>query len=202
MLGLVHLRQQDARADGIGAEGVDHGPDGPLDDVVGQHDQHRPALGEVRGQPERLGDAARLLLVRVGQLVDAVLAPVAEQAQELAGVGPAGDEHDLVDAARHHGLDRPGDHRAVVDRQQVLVRDPGQGVQARARPAGEDDALHDRAPAAGNVGMACFLVEGEHATRHAAGVHLVDDLAEAVERAGQGHQLVEHEHARTCRSRP
>ena len=156
VLGLGHLGQQDARADRIGPEGVDHGPDGALDDVVGQHDEHRPALGEVRGQAERLGDAARLLLVRVGELVDAVLVPVAEQAQELTGVGPAGDEHDLVDAARHHGLDRPGDHRAVVDRQEVLVRDPGQGVQARARPPGQDDALHDRARAAGTVGMACF----------------------------------------------
>ena len=43
------------------------GPDGPLDDVVGQHDEHRPALGEVRGEAERLGDAARLLLVGVGR---------------------------------------------------------------------------------------------------------------------------------------
>ena len=156
VLGLGHLGQQDARADRIGAERLDHGPDGPLDDVVGQHDEHRPAPGEVLGQPERLGDAARLLLVRVGQLIDAVLAPVAEQAEELAGMGPPGDEHDLVDAARHHGLDRPGDHRAVVNRQEVFVRDPGQGMQARARSPRQDDALHDRARTAGCVGMARF----------------------------------------------
>ena len=121
------------------------GPDGALDDVVGQHDEHRVALGEVRGQAERLGDAARLLLVGVGQLVDAVLVPVAEQPQELAGMRAAGDQHDLVDAARHHRLDRPGDHRAVVDRQQVLVGDAGQRVQARTRAPGQDDTLHDRA---------------------------------------------------------
>ncbi len=154
VLGLGHLGEQDARADRVGLEGVDHRTDGVLDDVVGQHDEDGAAPGEVRGQAERLGDAARLLLVGVGELVDAVLVPVAQQAQELTGVRPAGDEHDLVDAARHHGLDRPGDHGAVVDGQEVLVGDPGQGVQARARPPGEDDALHEHAPAAGTVGMA------------------------------------------------
>ena len=156
VLRLVDLGEQDARADRVGAEGVDHRPDGPPDDVVGQHDEHGPPFGEMRREAEGLGDAARLLLVCVGELVDAVLAPVAEQTQELTGVGPAGDEHDLVDAARYHGLNRPGDHRAVVNREEVFVRDPGQGVQARASPPGEDDAFHDRAPAAGSIGMASF----------------------------------------------
>ena len=34
------------------------------------------------------------------------------------------------------------------------------------------------------------LVEGEHATGHPPGMHFVDDLAEAVQGPGQGHQFV------------
>ena len=57
---------------------------------------HDPvAVDEPLGQPERLGDAARPLLVGVEEPVDAVLVAVAEQAEELARVRAAGDEHQL-----------------------------------------------------------------------------------------------------------
>ncbi len=82
------------------------------------------------GQAERLGDATRLLLVGVGQLVNAVLAAVAEQPQELTGVGSAGDQHDLVDPTRDDRLDRPLDHGAIEDRKEVFVGDARQRVEA------------------------------------------------------------------------
>ncbi len=72
--------QEDAGAGRVGPEGVDHGLDGALHDVVGQHDEHGLAVDEVLGQAERLGDAAGILLIGVGQLVDAVLVAVAQQA--------------------------------------------------------------------------------------------------------------------------
>ena len=53
---------------------------------------------ETLREPERLGDAPGLILVAVGEPVDAVFVTVAEQAKELAGVRAAGDEHQLVDA--------------------------------------------------------------------------------------------------------
>ena len=77
-------------------------------------------------RPERVGDPALPLLVGVGEPVDAVLVAVAEQAEELAGVRAAGDEHQLADPGGDERLDRVRDHRPVVDRQQVLVRDPGE----------------------------------------------------------------------------
>ena len=80
------------------AELLDDVPDRPLEHVVGEHDDARIAVDEPLREPERLGDPARLLLVAVEELVDAVLVAVAEQAEELAGVRPAGDEHQLVDA--------------------------------------------------------------------------------------------------------
>ena len=55
---------------------------------------------------------------------------------------PAGDQHRLGHAGPDERLDRVGDHRPVVDRQQVLVRDAGQRVETAAGPAGQDHALH------------------------------------------------------------
>ena len=113
-----------------------------LEHVVGEHDDAGVAVDEALGEPEGLRDAARPLLVAVEELVDAVLVTVAEQAEELAGVRAAGDEHQLVDARFHERLDRVRHHRPVVDRQQVLVRDPRQRMKACARAARENDALH------------------------------------------------------------
>src|SRR5262249_9032352 len=93
-------------------------------------------------EAERLSDPARLLLVAVREPVDAVLVAVAEQPEELARVRPAGDEHQLVDARLHERLDRVRDHRPVVEREEALGRDPGQAMEAGARAAREDDALH------------------------------------------------------------
>ena len=70
-----------------------------------------------------------------------MLVPVAEQPEELARVGAAGDEHQLGDARVDERLDRVGDHRPVVDRQQVLVGDQRQRMQARTGAAGQDHAL-------------------------------------------------------------
>ena len=129
---------------GCGPEGVDHRLDRSLHDVVGQHHQHRVAVDESGRQPEGLGDAAGPVLVAVAEPVDAELVAVAQQPEELAGVGAPGDQHDLGDPGVHQRLDAPVDHRPVVDRQQVLVGDPGERMEPRAGPTGEDDALHRR----------------------------------------------------------
>ena len=125
-------------------EVVDRRADGAADDVVGQHDHHPVAVDEALGQRQGLGDAAGPLLVGVGEAVDAPLVAAAEEAEELAGVGAAGDHHDLVDPGRDQGLDGVGDHRPVVDRQEVLVGDAGEGVEPGPGPPCEDDAFHGR----------------------------------------------------------
>jgi len=61
---------------------------------------------------------------------DSVLEKPAEAARlvlrELArDIAPPGDDHDAVDARPDELLDRVEDHRFVVHRQEVLVRDPG-----------------------------------------------------------------------------
>src|SRR4029453_18814704 len=97
---VVDAGQDQAGPRRLGQE-VGHGrPDAALEDVVGQQDHHPVAVHEPLGQPQGLGDAAGPLLVGVQEPVDAVLVAVAEQPQELAGVGAAGDHHQLGDPGR------------------------------------------------------------------------------------------------------
>src|SRR5215217_596338 len=158
---VVDAGQDEAGPRGLGQE-VGHGrAHAALEDVVGQHDHDPVAVDEALGQPQGLGDPAGPLLVGVQQPVDAVLVAVAEQAQELAGVGAAGDHHQLGDAGRDQRLDGVGDHRPVVDGQQVLVGDEGQRVQPRPGATGEDDPFHApylvrRPAAASSWGRRCL----------------------------------------------
>ena len=142
VLVLGDLGEHDARAGRLLLEVLGDRLQRPLEDVVGEQHAHLVARDEPLREPERVGDPARLFLVAVEEPVDAVVVAVAEQAEELAGVRSAGDEHQLVDAGADERFDGIGDHRPVVERQQVLVRDPRERMQPRARAAGEDDAFH------------------------------------------------------------
>ena len=77
---VVGRGEQDPGTVGVGPEGVHHGPDRVLADVVGQHHQHRVTVDEPGGQAQCLGDPTRTLLVAVAELVDPELVAVAEQA--------------------------------------------------------------------------------------------------------------------------
>src|SRR5439155_7086080 len=100
-------------------------------------------------EAERLRDAARLLLVGIEEPVDAMLMPVAEQAEELPRMSAACDQHQLVDPGIDECLDREVDHRPIVNRQQMLVGNPRERVEPGAGAAGENDALHRGADASG-----------------------------------------------------
>ena len=143
VLVLLDLREHDARALLLPLEVLDDRLQRALEDVVGEH-HAAPCRAPTKcsASPSASAMPPGLLLVAVREQVDAVLVAVAEQPEELARVRPAGDEHQLVDARLDERLDRVGDHRPVVERQQVLVRDPRQRMEPRARAAGEDDALH------------------------------------------------------------
>ena len=97
---------------------------------------------EVPREADRMGDAQRATLVAVGQ-VEAELVTIGQQLHDVADAAAAKDDHHLADAHLAQRLDRVIDHRPVVDRQQVLVRDTRQRSEARAVAAGEDQSLHD-----------------------------------------------------------
>lgn len=144
-LGVVHVVAEDRGAarlrvlDGllqVAAEAV------AVEDVVAEHQGARLAGDELLADGEGLRQAVGARLLGVGQ-VHAVARPVPEQALEVGQVGRRGDDQDVPDARQHEGAERVVDHGLVVDRQQLLGGHERERVQARAGPAGEDDALHN-----------------------------------------------------------
>ena len=112
-----------------------------VEDVVAEHERARLAGDEPLADGEGLRQAVRARLLCVGQ-VHAVARAVPEQALEVGEVRRRGDDQDVPDARQHEGGQRVVDHGLVVDRQQLLGGHERERVQARAGPAGEDDAFH------------------------------------------------------------
>ena len=143
-LGVVHVVAEDRGAARLGVL------DGArqvarkavaVEDVVAEHQRARLAGDELLADGECLCEAVRAGLLGVGE-VHAVARAVAEQALEVGEVGRRGDDQDVPDARKHEGGQRVVDHGLVVDRQQLLGGHERERVQARAGPAGEDDAFH------------------------------------------------------------
>lgn len=144
-LGVVHVVAEDRSPARLGvldgarqvaAEAV------AVEDVVPEHEGARLAGDELLADGEGLGQAVRAGLLGVGQ-VHAVARAVPEQALEVGQVRRGGDDQDVPDARQHEGGQRVVDHGLVVDRQQLLGGHERERVQARAGPAGEDDAFHN-----------------------------------------------------------
>ena len=112
-----------------------------VEDVVAQHERAGLTVDEVLADGEGLRQAVGARLLGVGE-VHAVARAVPEQALEVGQVGRRGDDQDVPDARQHEGGERVVDHGLVVDRQQLLGGHERERVQARAGPAGEDDAFH------------------------------------------------------------
>lgn len=143
-LGVVHVVAEDRGAARLGVL------DGArqvarqavaVEDVVAEHEGARLAGDEVLADGEGLRQAVGARLLGVGQ-VHAVARAVPEQALEVGQVGRRGDDQDVPDTRQHEGAERVVDHGLVVDRQQLLGGHERERVQARAGPAGEDDAFH------------------------------------------------------------
>lgn len=143
-LGVVHVVAEDRGPTGLGVL------DGArqvarqavaVEDVVAENQGARLTVNELLADGERLGQAVGARLLGVGE-VDAVARAVPEQALEVGQVGRRGDDQDVPNARQHEGAERVVDHGLVVDRKQLLGGHKRERVQARAGPAGEDDAFH------------------------------------------------------------
>ena len=147
-LGVVHVVAEDRGAARLGVlDGARQvaGQAVAVEDVVAQHQGARLSADEVLADGEGLRQAVGARLLGVGQ-VHAVARAVPEQALEVGQVGRGGDDQDVPDARQHEGGQRVVDHGLVVDRQQLLGGHERERVQARAGPAGEDDAFHNITP--------------------------------------------------------
>ena len=113
-----------------------------FDDVVAEDDGNFSAVGEVFGESESVGDAAFAFLVGEGEFAKSPGFAVAEEFDEGAGVFSAGDDEAVGDAGVFEALDGVHDHGFVIDGEEVFVGDLGEGGEAGAEAAGEDDAFH------------------------------------------------------------
>ena len=147
-LGVVHVVAEDRGAARLGVL------DGArqvarqavaVEDIVAEHQGARLAGNELLADGERLRQAVGARLLGVGEF-HAVTGAVPEQALEVGEVRRRGDDQDVPDARQHEGGQRVVDHGLVVDRQQLLGGHERERVQARAGPAGEDDAFHNITP--------------------------------------------------------
>src|SRR2546426_9126060 len=141
-LGVGHLLQKDARATAVLLKPSDLGAEVALEHVVAQND----ADGTVRGEGFRprqcVRDAPLAFLVGVVEPPRPYLSAVTEQLHEPPAVVSARDDEDLVDPGADQRLHGVEDHRPVVDREQVLVRDRRHGEEPRPQTTRQDDALH------------------------------------------------------------
>ncbi len=115
------------------------------EDVVTEHKGAGLARDELLANDEGLGEAVRRGLLGVGER-DAEVGTVAQQALEVGQVRRRRDDEDVADARHHEDGKRIVDHGLVVNRQQLLAGHERERVQARAGPAGEDDAFHNITP--------------------------------------------------------
>jgi hypothetical protein len=109
------------------------------------HATQRQVVNDGRGWPriegdlsaiERLNDGYRRICKELNKVI------VGQQLHDVADALATDDDHHLTDPHPGQCLDRVVDHRPVVDRQQVLVGDDRQRVEAGRRPAGKNDAFH------------------------------------------------------------
>jgi hypothetical protein len=110
---------------------------------VGQHVavEHHEALVEQRlGELQRAAGAERLRLLDIAQ-ADPVTAAVAEHVAHAGREEPARHDH-VVDAVPAQPVEHEGDEGPVDKRHDGLGHGGGQGPQARALAAGEDQSLH------------------------------------------------------------
>jgi hypothetical protein len=112
-----------------------------VEQVVAQHQRDRLVADEFAADDEGLREPVGRGLHRVGEL-QAPARAVAEQLAKARRVLRRGDDEDVADPGEHERAQGIVDHRLVVHGQQLLRDDLSHRVEARARAAGEDDALH------------------------------------------------------------
>src|SRR5689334_1222482 len=75
---------------------------------------------------------------------------VTEQPQKVSRRVTTGDDHDVLDTGVDQRLDRVVDHRLVMHRQEMLIRDFRQREESRSESARQNNSFHclDRLPTA------------------------------------------------------
>ncbi|KAF5043425.1 hypothetical protein DSECCO2_502370 [anaerobic digester metagenome] len=157
---IAHLVAEDDAAFGKARAALQHrGQPLAVEDVVAKDQADGIVADELPAEQKGLGEALGPGLHLVGK-GHAEACAVAEHLLETGQVRGRGDDEDLADAGQHQHRKRVVDHGLVVDGQELLAHHPRDGIQPRARPAGQDDAFHAFSsldiPPASDVSLARF----------------------------------------------
>ena len=115
---------------------------GSVEDVVTQHHAGGVIPDELAADDKGLRQSVRRRLFRVSE-VHTVVRTVPEQALEARQVIGGGNDEDIPDTGQHQDGDRIVDHRLVIDGQKLLGNSFGDGIEAGAAAAGENDSFHN-----------------------------------------------------------
>ena len=118
-----------------------------LEQVVAQVHHEVVVAEELAGDEHAVGQAERRVLRQVRDLQPEARAVADGRHHLVAGV--ADDDADLADPGRGHGLQPVEQDRLVGHRHQLLGAGVGDGSEARAGAAREDQGLHVTLPRAG-----------------------------------------------------
>src|SRR6185369_6602598 len=88
-------------------------------------------------------DSSFAFLIGVVQVLQSESSAVPQQLQKISCRISAGDDHDVRDSRVHQRLNRIVDHRLVINRQQMLIRDGSQRVQTRTETTSKDDTFQE-----------------------------------------------------------
>ena len=111
-----------------------------VENIVAERQRDAIVRDELAADDERLREAVGARLHRVVDL-EADLGAVAEQPAEAVLLVRRRDDEDPPDAGEHQRRQRVVHHRLVVDRHELLADGARHRMQARSRPAGENNPL-------------------------------------------------------------
>ena len=148
MLGIGHRREQDESLGRLAAERGHQVHDAVAQQVVAEvHDERGVAQIGLGGQ-DGVRQAERLVLLDVLD-GDAEGRAVARGGADLGARLGGDDDADLLDAGSRHRLDPVEQDGLVGHGHELLCTRVGERTQARARAAGENQALNRPLPACG-----------------------------------------------------
>ena len=133
---IFHFFKQDAAPSPLFPEILDIRRNGAFDNIIPQNYTHRPAIGEKFGQGKRRGNSSFPFLIGIVDMVQSELFPVAEKPKKITRVFASCHNQDFSDPGIHKRFNGIVNHRLVINRQEMLIGDLGERVEAGSKPTG------------------------------------------------------------------
>ena len=112
-----------------------------VENIIAENKRNRVTANEITTNQKGLGNAFGAGLRRIADLQAKPLTIFQETPEAVLLMGGRNDK-DLTNPRQHKRGERVIDHRFIVDWHELFADCPGNGIQPRARAAGEDNTFH------------------------------------------------------------